>query len=47
VLEKADAILIGRDLFHVGQIMPKAFAKTIETLHSKTQHPLHRHRRQP
>lgn len=30
--EKVDAVLIGGDLFHVGQILPKTFAKTIETL---------------
>lgn len=29
---KADFVLIGGDLFHVGQILPKTFAKTIETL---------------
>lgn len=32
VIEKVDAVLIGGDLFHVGQILPKTFAKTIETL---------------
>ena len=30
--EKVDFILIGGDLFHTGQILPKTFAKTIETL---------------
>ncbi|MDO3377707.1 metallophosphoesterase family protein [Geoalkalibacter halelectricus] len=30
--EKIDAVIIGGDLFHVGQILPKTFAKTIETL---------------
>lgn len=30
--EKVDFVLIGGDLFHVGQILPKTFAKTIETL---------------
>ena len=30
--EQVDAVLIGGDLFHVGQILPKTFAKTIETL---------------
>lgn len=30
--EKVDCVLIGGDLFHVGQILPKTFAKTIETL---------------
>ena len=29
---KVDFVLVGGDLFHVGQIMPKTFAKTIETL---------------
>ncbi len=29
---KVDFVLIGGDLFHVGQILPKTFAKTIETL---------------
>ena len=32
ILEQAAAVLIGGDLFHVGQILPKTFAKTIETL---------------
>ncbi len=32
VTEQVDALLIGGDLFHVGQILPKTFAKTIETL---------------
>lgn len=32
VREEVDAVLIGGDLFHVGQILPKTFAKTIETL---------------
>jgi DNA repair exonuclease SbcCD nuclease subunit len=32
VREGVDAVLIGGDLFHVGQILPKTFAKTIETL---------------
>jgi len=30
--EKVDFLLIGGDLFHTGQILPKTFAKTIETL---------------
>ena len=30
--EKVDFVLIGGDLFHTGQILPKTFAKTIETL---------------
>ena len=30
--EAVDAVLIGGDLFHIGQILPKTFAKTIETL---------------
>ncbi len=30
--EAVDAVLIGGDLFHVGQILPRTFAKTIETL---------------
>ena len=30
--QKVDAVLIGGDLFHVGQILPKTFAKTIEVL---------------
>ena len=29
---KVDCVLIGGDLFHIGQILPKTFAKTIETL---------------
>ncbi len=29
---KIDFVLIGGDLFHIGQILPKTFAKTIETL---------------
>ncbi|MDY0211794.1 MAG: exonuclease SbcCD subunit D [Desulfuromonadaceae bacterium] len=29
---KVKAVLIGGDLFHVGQILPKTFARTIETL---------------
>jgi DNA repair exonuclease SbcCD nuclease subunit len=32
VREQVDFVLIGGDLFHVGQILPKTFAKTIETL---------------
>jgi DNA repair exonuclease SbcCD nuclease subunit len=32
VSENVDCVLIGGDLFHVGQILPKTFAKTIETL---------------
>lgn len=32
VLEAVDFVLIGGDLFHTGQILPKTFAKTIETL---------------
>jgi len=30
--EQVDALLIGGDLFHVGQILPRTFARTIETL---------------
>lgn len=29
---RVDCVLIGGDLFHVGQILPRTFAKTIETL---------------
>lgn len=32
VRENVDCVLIGGDLFHVGQILPKTFARTIETL---------------
>ncbi len=32
VRENVDFMLIGGDLFHTGQILPKTFAKTIETL---------------
>lgn len=32
IAEQVDFLLIGGDLFHVGQILPKTFAKTIETL---------------
>lgn len=32
VLLKVDFMLIGGDLFHIGQILPKTFARTIETL---------------
>lgn len=32
IKEQVDAVVIGGDLFHVGQILPKTFAKTIETL---------------
>jgi DNA repair exonuclease SbcCD nuclease subunit len=32
IAEQVDCVLIGGDLFHVGQILPKTFAKTIETL---------------
>ena len=32
VREQVDFVLIGGDLFHVGQILPRTFAKTIETL---------------
>ncbi len=32
VHEEVDFVLIGGDLFHVGQILPKTFARTIETL---------------
>ncbi|BCA80182.1 exonuclease SbcCD subunit D [Desulfuromonas sp. AOP6] len=32
VHEQVDAVLIAGDLFHVGQILPRTFAKTIETL---------------
>ncbi|MDH3809053.1 MAG: metallophosphoesterase, partial [Desulfuromonadales bacterium] len=29
---KVDFVLVGGDLFHVGQILPRTFAKTIEVL---------------
>ena len=32
VAERVDFFLVGGDLFHTGQILPKTFAKTIETL---------------
>jgi DNA repair exonuclease SbcCD nuclease subunit len=32
VAEKVDFVLIGGDLFHTGQILPKTFARTIEVL---------------
>ena len=32
VRERVDFVLIGGDLFHTGQILPKTFAKTIEIL---------------
>jgi len=32
VREQVDFVLIGGDLFHVGQILPRTFAQTIETL---------------
>ncbi|UFS69846.1 exonuclease SbcCD subunit D [Geomonas sp. RF6] len=32
VAEKVDFVLIGGDLFHTGQILPRTFARTIETL---------------
>lgn len=32
VTQQVDFMLIGGDLFHVGQILPKTFARTIETL---------------
>jgi DNA repair exonuclease SbcCD nuclease subunit len=32
IKEQVDALLIGGDLFHVGQIVPKTFARTIEAL---------------
>ncbi|GFO57831.1 nuclease SbcCD subunit D [Geomonas silvestris] len=32
IREKVDFVLIGGDLFHTGQILPKTFAKTIEIL---------------
>ncbi|MBW6508443.1 MAG: exonuclease SbcCD subunit D [Desulfuromonadales bacterium] len=32
IREQVDALLIGGDLFHVGQILPKTFARTITTL---------------
>ena len=32
VREQVDFVLIGGDLFHTGQILPKTFARTIETL---------------
>ncbi|GFO66617.1 nuclease SbcCD subunit D [Geomonas limicola] len=32
IREKVDFLLIGGDLFHTGQILPKTFAKTIEIL---------------
>ena len=32
IAEQADFVLIGGDLFHTGQILPRTFARTIETL---------------
>lgn len=32
VREKVDFVLIGGDLFHIGQILPRTFARTIEAL---------------
>lgn len=32
VREQVDCLLIGGDLFHVGQLLPRTFARTIETL---------------
>ncbi len=32
IAEKVDAVLIAGDLFHTGQILPRTFARTIETL---------------
>jgi len=32
IRQQVDAVLIGGDLFHVGQILPKTFARTIEVL---------------
>ena len=32
IAEKVDFILIAGDLFHTGQILPRTFARTIETL---------------
>lgn len=34
VAERVDFVLIGGDLFHTGQILPRTFAKTIEILQS-------------
>lgn len=33
IKEKVDFLLIGGDLFHTGQILPRTFARTIEVLH--------------
>jgi DNA repair protein SbcD/Mre11 len=32
IAEQVDFVLIGGDLFHTGQILPRTFARTIETL---------------
>ncbi len=32
IREQVDFVLIGGDLFHIGQILPRTFARTIETL---------------
>jgi DNA repair exonuclease SbcCD nuclease subunit len=32
ITEQVDCVLIGGDLFHTGQILPRTFARTIETL---------------
>jgi exonuclease SbcD len=32
ITEQVDFVLIGGDLFHIGQILPRTFARTIETL---------------
>lgn len=34
ITEKVDFVLISGDLFHIGQILPRTFARTIETLQS-------------
>ena len=34
ITEQVDFVLIGGDLFHTGQILPRTFARTIETLQS-------------
>ncbi len=39
IAERVDFVLVAGDLFHIGQILPRTFAKTIETLQ-----PLHKHR---
>lgn len=32
IVEKVDFVIIAGDLFHTGQILPRTFARTIETL---------------